>query len=101
MPVKAAHSTRHIYNQFCILVPSEKRDALKQALLDAGIGVDVYYPVPLHKQECFKYLDYKDGDFPVSEEACSRIIALPIFPESTTEQREYVVATIEKFLGQE
>jgi dTDP-4-amino-4,6-dideoxygalactose transaminase len=98
LPVKATHSTRHIYNQFCILVPEGTRDGLKQALLDAGIGVDVYYPVPLHKQECFEYLGYKDGDFPVSEEACLRIIALPIFPESTTEQREYVVATIEKFL---
>ena len=98
LPVKAAHSTRHIYNQFCILVPEGTRDGLKQALLDAGIGVDVYYPVPLHKQECFEYLGYKDGDFPVSEEACKRIIALPIFPESTKEQREYVVSEIEKFL---
>ena len=99
LPVKATHSTRHIYNQFCILIPDGKRDDLKQALLDAGIGVDVYYPVPLHLQECFSYLNLKEGDFPISEEIAKKIIALPIYPETTTEQREYVVSTIEKFLN--
>ncbi len=99
LPVKADHSTRHIYNQFCILVPGGTRDGLKQALIDAGIGVDVYYPVPLHRQECFESLGHKDGDFPVSEESCKRIIALPIFPESSKEQRQYVVDTIEKYLS--
>lgn len=99
LPIKAEHSTRHIYNQFCILVPEGARDGLKQALLDAGVGVDVYYPVPLHKQECFEYLGYKDGDFPASEEACARIIALPIYPETSTEQRQYVVETVEKHLS--
>jgi dTDP-4-amino-4,6-dideoxygalactose transaminase len=98
MPVKADHSTRHIYNQFCILVPSGTRDGLKQHLLDSGIGVDVYYPVPLHRQECFAYLGYGEGSLPVSEEMSERILALPIYPESTTEQRQYVVDTIEKFL---
>ena len=99
LPVKASHSTRHIYNQFCILVPEGTRDGLKQALLDAGVGVDVYYPVPLHMQECFTDLGHKEGDFPVSESVSTRIIALPIYPEATHEQREYVVSVIEEFLG--
>ena len=99
LPVKSEHSTRHIYNQFCILVPEGTRDGLKQALLDAGVGVDVYYPVPLHMQECFTDLGYKEGDFPVSESVAKRIIALPIYPEATHEQREFVVSVIENFLG--
>lgn len=99
LPVKAAHSTRHIYNQFCILVPDGTRDGLKQHLLDNEIGVDVYYPVPLHLQECFADLGYKEGDFPISEDVCKKIIALPIYPETTHEQREYVVAKVEEFLA--
>lgn len=99
LPVKAAHSTRHIYNQFCILVPDGTRDGLKQHLLDNEIGVDVYYPVPLHLQECFVALGYKEGDFPLSEDVCKKIIALPIYPETSHEQREYVVSQIEEFLG--
>ena len=99
LPVKSSHNTRHIYNQFCIIVPEGTRDGLKQALLDAGVGVDVYYPVPLHMQECFTDLGYKEGDFPVSESVSDKIIALPIYPESTHEQREYVVSAIEEFLG--
>ena len=98
LPMKAEHSTRHIYNQFCVLFPDGKRDGMKQALLDAGIGVDVYYPVPLHLQECFADLAYKEGDCPVSESVSKRIMALPIYPESTKEQRQYVVSTIESAL---
>ena len=99
MPLKAEHSTRHIYNQFCVLLPEGTRDDMKQTLLDAGIGVDVYYPVPLHLQECFADLGYKPGDCPVSESVSNRIIALPIYPESTKEQRQYVVSTMEKALS--
>ena len=99
LPVKAGHSTRHIYNQFCILVPDGTRDGLKQHLLDNDIGVDVYYPVPLHLQECFAGLGYQEGDFPISEDVCKKIIALPIYPETTHEQREYVVAKIEEYLS--
>ena len=98
LPVKATYSTKHIYNQFCVLIADGKRDGLKQALLDAGVGVDVYYPVPLHLQECFENLNYKSGDFPVSEACCEEIIAIPIYPETTHEQREYVVSIFEKFL---
>ncbi|NOY76217.1 MAG: DegT/DnrJ/EryC1/StrS family aminotransferase [Kiritimatiellaeota bacterium] len=98
MPLKAEHSTRHIYNQFCVLLPKGTRNGVKQVLLDAGIGVDVYYPVPLHLQECFAHLGCKPGDCPVSESVADRIIALPIYPESTKEQRQYVVSTMENAL---
>jgi dTDP-4-amino-4,6-dideoxygalactose transaminase len=100
LPFKADYTTRHIYNQFCILLNSTaSRDELKQHLLNAGIGVDVYYPVPLHMQECFRSLAYSKGDFPASEYCADKIIALPIFPESSSEQREYVVSEISKFLS--
>lgn len=99
LPAKAEYRVRHIYNQFSILVMNGKRDFLKDALNKAGIGSDIYYPVPLHLQECFKYLGYKPGDMPVSEDTCKNILALPIYPESTSEQRKYVVSTIEKALA--
>lgn len=99
LPVKADYRTRHIYNQFSILVKDGKRDELKKALQEAGIGSDIYYPVPLHMQECFRDLGYKEGDLPASEKVAKEILALPIYPESTREQREYVVSVIEKTLA--
>lgn len=99
LPVKASHNTRHIYNQFCILVPDGRRDGLMAFLKERGIGVEVYYPVPLHLQECFVFLGWKDGDLPVCEDVSRRILALPIYPETTREQREYVVSTIAEHLA--
>jgi len=87
---------RHIYNQFVISVP-KKRDDLRQFLVEAKIGTEVYYPVPLHLQECFSYLKYKKGDFPVSEHAASHTLALPIYPELTEDQQAYVVEKIKEF----
>ena len=99
LPSVSGNTTRHIYNQFCIQLVDGDRDALKQVLIDAGIGVDVYYPVPLHLQECFKSLGYEKNDFPISEKIAENIIALPIFPESDHQQREYVVSVISNFLN--
>ncbi len=90
---------RHIYNQFVIAVDGG-RDELKKALAAAGVGSEVYYPIPLHLQECFAYLGYKPGDFPVAEEAARRTLALPVYPELSESQQHYVVETIAGFMGE-
>ena len=85
----------HIYNQYVIRV--EKRDELREFLSSKDISTEIYYPIPFHKQECFKYLNYKPGDFPVAEQLADTCIALPIYPELTKEQIEYVVSSIAEF----
>ena len=99
LPQEAAYPVRHIYNQFCIRVADGKRDALKQFLADHEIGCAVYYPLSLHLQPCFKSLGGKEGDYPISEKITQEIMALPIYGETTAEQRQYVVDTIAEFFG--
>lgn len=82
----------HIYNQYVIRVAN--RDEVRKRLTEKEIGTEIYYPVPFHMQECFAYLGYKKGDFPVSEMCAASSIALPIYPELTSEQIEYVVDSI-------
>ncbi len=89
---------RHIYNQFVIRV-KEKRDLLRRFLLSEEIGSEVYYPLPLHLQECFSYLNYPSGAFPVTEYAASHSLALPIYPELTENQLAYVVEKIKIFFS--
>ncbi|MBW1751826.1 MAG: DegT/DnrJ/EryC1/StrS family aminotransferase [Deltaproteobacteria bacterium] len=87
---------RHVYNQFVISVKA-KRDELRMFLNDAGIGTEVYYPLPLHLQECFSELNYKKGDFPAAEYAAGHTLALPVYPEMSDDQQAYVVEKIRAF----
>lgn len=89
---------RHIYNQYVIRIP-EKRDELRQFLTSNAIGTDIYYPVSLHLQECFEYLGYKNDDFPESEKASRETLAIPIYPEMTNQQQDYVVEKIAEFFN--
>jgi dTDP-4-amino-4,6-dideoxygalactose transaminase len=87
----------HTYHQFVVRVP--RRDQLREYLVKQGIGVEVYYPISLHEQECFAALGYRRGDFPESERAEAEVLALPIFPELRAEERERVVSGIADFFA--
>lgn len=94
LPVVASGNT-HVYNQFTIRTP--QRDELSTYLTSHGIGNRIYYPVPLHLQECYQVLGYQKGDFPVSEQLSREVLSLPIYPELTPDQLEFVVDTIKSF----
>jgi len=99
VPVKpmtpAVYQTRHIYNQF--VITCDRRDELRQWLADNGIATEIYYPLSLHLQACFRHLGYKEGDFPVSEDLTRRVLALPVYPELPPEDIDFVVDRIAAF----
>jgi dTDP-4-amino-4,6-dideoxygalactose transaminase len=88
----------HIFNQYTIR--AAQRDALRKHLTERQIGNEVYYPVPLHLQKCFAELGFKAGDFPEAERAATEVLALPIYPELSDEQIDYVAHTILEFTNQ-
>ncbi len=91
-PPSAAAGSRHIYNQYCIR--AQRRDELRASLIAAGVGCEIYYPLPLHMQQCFSYLGHAPEDFPESLRASRETLALPIYPELSESQLQYVVDTI-------
>jgi len=88
-----------IYNQYVVRL--RRRDEAAEFLKARGIGTDIYYPLPLHVQDCFRYLGYSPGDFPRAEAAAREVLALPVYPEMTEEQREYVAAALLEFCAGE
>ena len=85
----------HVYNQYTIRTPH--RDALRDYLTHAGVGSEIYYPVPLHLQKCFQYLGHRPGDFPEAERAAMEIISLPVYPELPETQINYVTEIVSSF----
>ena len=94
LPNTESYNT-HIFHQY--VIATSQRDALIQHLKQQGIETAIYYPVPLHLQKCFEYLRYKEGDLPESEKASRETLALPIFPEITLKEQDYVIGHIKNF----
>ncbi len=86
---------RHVFNQY--VIRAEKRDGLRSFLKENCIDTEIYYPKPMHLQECFLNGNYKKGDFPVTEASCKSSLALPIYPELLESQKYYVVSKIREF----
>jgi dTDP-4-amino-4,6-dideoxygalactose transaminase len=88
---------KHVYHLYIVRVKGKRRDGLLEFLNENGVESRVYYPVPLHLQECYKTLGYKEGDFPEVERASLETLALPLFPGLEEEQQDYVVETVKKY----
>lgn len=93
-----AHNVKHVYHLY--VLQTEQRDALASYLNEQGISTGLHYPVPLHLQNCFKHLGYKKGDFPVSEQLGEQCLSLPMYPEMTDEQIDYVIQHVNAFFAQ-
>ena len=91
----AVPGNRHIYNQYILRV--KNRDGLVDHLREKQVGCAIYYPVPLHLQKCFGYLGYREGDLPEAEKAALETVAIPIYPELTSDQKDYVIESILSF----
>jgi dTDP-4-amino-4,6-dideoxygalactose transaminase len=101
LPVEPYHEAcgwrGHIYHQF--VIRTSRRDQLRTALNEQGIGTEIYYPLPLHEQRCFQNLGYRTGDFPVVEQTAKECLALPIFPELTDDEQALVILRIQEFFA--
>ena len=97
-PVVETIPRSHVYHQYAIRVPKERRDALMGHLASQSIDSGVYYPLSLHQQECFAPLGYREGDCPNAERASEETLSLPVYPELTDAQVERVVEAVVQFL---
>lgn len=88
---QAGRGQGHVWNQYTVRVPGGRRDAIKAHLAQCGVGAEIYYPVPLHQQQCFAALGHRDGSLPVTERASREVLSLPIFPELTDVELQTVV----------
>jgi len=94
IPCRAPERT-HIYHQYTIRVLNGRRDALQEHVKQQGIGTEIYYPLPLHLQPCFQALGYREGGLPEAERASRQVLSLPMFPELSVAEREYIITTIQ------
>ena len=88
-------TNHHVFNQFTVRVP--KRDQLRAYLKEKGVGTEVYYPLPMHLQNCYCELGYQKGSFPISEQAAAEVLSIPIYAELNEDQLAYVVQSIAEF----
>ena len=95
IPPYARDHEEHVYNQY--VIRTTRRDELQAHLDERGVGTMIYYPSPLHTQPCFQGLGYKEGDFPVAEAACREVLALPVYPELSDDDFNYVVDSVNSF----
>ncbi|MCH7471438.1 DegT/DnrJ/EryC1/StrS family aminotransferase [bacterium] len=95
-----AEHCESIYNQYTIRIKDGKRDMVRDGLKERGIGCEVYYPIPLHLQECYAGLGGKSGDLPGAEEAAQEVLSIPVYPELSEEQRDEVVGALKALVGQ-
>jgi dTDP-4-amino-4,6-dideoxygalactose transaminase len=99
LPEVAGYTARHVWNQFVVRINGNgRRDQVQKKLKEKGIGTGVYYPLPLHMQECFSYVGYREGDFPNSEKAARETLALPMFPELGRKEQEEISRRLEEVL---
>jgi dTDP-4-amino-4,6-dideoxygalactose transaminase len=97
IPPTAAAGCGHVWNQYTVRIGDGRRDELQKHLAERKIGSAIYYPVPLHLQKCFAALDYEEGNLPATEQACREVLSLPVYPELTAAEQEYVIDAIAEF----
>ena len=94
LPQEVHSDSRHVWNQYTIRIPNGWRDNIRQQLTDVNVGTEIYYPIPLHRQQCFQHLCYELGSLPETEQASSEVLSLPIFPELSESEIHYVVGQL-------
>ncbi|MFO7618016.1 MAG: DegT/DnrJ/EryC1/StrS family aminotransferase [Bacteroidales bacterium] len=98
IPARSAHGT-HVFHQYTLTILKGNRDKIRTGLLEAGIPSMIYYPVPLSLQKAFAFAGYREGDFPVSEDLCRRVLSLPIHTEMTEDQLDHICQTLLNLLN--